>query len=218
MHRIFLYSLIAAVCAFSAGAGAEPAKTSKVNGSIEIAADQQAGALSTVNGAIRVGDGASAGDISTVNGSITLGDRTRAESIDTVNGSITLGAGANVAKAITAVNGSARLDKGAEVSAGISNVNGRIALEAAHVGGRIETVGGDIEIGADSRVDGGILVQKPSGWSFGFSRKPRIVIGPRAEVGGNLEFKRDVELYVSDSAKIGPVTGATVEKFSGEGP
>jgi DUF4097 and DUF4098 domain-containing protein YvlB len=218
LHRILTSSLLATLFACAAGVSAEPAGTSKVNGSIEIAAGQQAGALSTVNGAIRVGEGASAGDISTVNGSITLSDRTRAESIDTVNGSITLGAGARVAKGITAVNGSVRLGKGAELGAGIANVNGRIALDAAHVGGGIKTVGGDIEVGADSRVDGGILVEKPSGWSFGFSRTPRIVIGPRAEVGGTLEFKREVDLYVSDSAKIGPVTGAKVEKFSGEEP
>ena len=34
-------------------------------------------------------------------------------------------------------------------------------------GGDIETVAGDIEIGADSRIDGGLLVEKPSGWSWG---------------------------------------------------
>jgi len=217
-HRILASSLIVASLAFSAGAGAEPAKTSKVNGSIEIAADQQVGALSTVNGAIRVGAGASAADVATVNGSITVGDRARVESIDTVNGSITLGAGTHVAKGITAVNGSATLGKGADVGGGISNVNGRIQLDAAHVGGRLETVGGDLQIGADSRVDGGILVDKSTGWSIGFSRKPRVVIGPRAKIGGTLEFRREVQLYVSDSATIGTVTGATAETFSGEEP
>jgi hypothetical protein len=52
----------------------------------------------------------------------------------------------------------------------------------------------------------------------GTSRKPRIVIGPHATVQGTLSFKRDVELYVSDSATIGKVEGATATKFSGEHP
>lgn len=41
----------------------------------------------------------------------------------------------------------------------ISKVNGSIHLDAAHVGG-IETVNGHIDIGARSRVEGGILVKK----------------------------------------------------------
>ena len=46
----------------------------KVNGSIHIEGDQQAGELSTVNGGIRVDSGGSAQKVSTVNGGIDLGD------------------------------------------------------------------------------------------------------------------------------------------------
>ena len=93
-------------------------------------------------------------------------------------------------------------------------------LDNAHVAGGIETVGGDITIGADSHVEGGILVDKPGGW-FNFnsnSRLPRVVIGPHAVVQGTLEFRREVVLQVSDSAQIGPVKGATPVKFSGDAP
>jgi predicted acyltransferase (DUF342 family) len=81
-------------------------------------------------------------------------------------------------------------------------------------------VAGDITIGANSRVEGGILVDKPNnGWFHsGSTRKPVIVIGPHAVVQGTLEFRREVVLKVSDSAQIGPVKGATVEKFSGATP
>ena len=54
----------------------------------------------------------------------------------------------------------------------MSNVNGRIRIDAARVGGSIETVAGDIEVGAGSRVEGGILVEKPSGWSWGKQKNP----------------------------------------------
>ena len=77
---------------------------------------------------------------------------------------------------------------------------------------------GDITVGANSRVEGGILVEKPSGW-FNFNRSvPTIVIGPHAAVSGTLDFRREVTLKVSDSAQIGPVKGATAVKFSGATP
>ena len=77
----------------------------------------------------------------------------------------------------------------------------------------------DIEVGADSRVDHGILVEKSNSWfNFGSNQPPRVVIGPRAVVQGTLVFEREVELYVSDTARIGEVKGATPIKFSGENP
>jgi hypothetical protein len=98
--------------------------------------------------------------------------------------------------------------------------SGAIRVEGAHVGGRIETTSGDIYIGPDSRVDGGILVDHRGllgiglgdfrvGFPVGRSTPPRVVIGARATVAGVLRFKREVELLVSESATIGPVEGAT---------
>ncbi len=218
MHcKLALSALFLSLCV-TGSAFARGIDVDKVNGSIRIESGQQAGDLSTVNGSIHVADGASAAKVSTVNGGIDLGDHVNVDSLDTVNGGLQLGAGAKVAKTITAVNGSVRLGKGADVSGRVSNVNGRYTLDAAHVGGGIETVSGDIEIGADSRVEGGIVVDKPHGWSWGQSRNPRIVIGPRAVVTGTLEFRREVDLFVSDSAKIGTVTGAKAQKFSGDHP
>ena len=45
-----------------------------------------------------------------------------------------------------------------------------------------------------------------------------VTIGPRAVVEGRLVFKREVELFVSDSAKIGAVEGAKAVSFSGAQP
>jgi hypothetical protein len=46
-------------------------------------------------------------------------------------------------------------------------------------------------------------------------RKPRIVIGPNAVVEGPLVFKREVNLYVHRTARIGQVTGATAVRYDG---
>ena len=82
------------------------------------------------------------------------------------------------------------------------------------------TTTGDIEIGANSRVEGGILVNDSgeNRVSFGKPKIPRVVIGPGAVVKGALRFRREVKLYVSDRATIGTVEGATAIKFSGDHP
>ncbi|MCK9539599.1 hypothetical protein [Dokdonella sp.] len=207
-----------AACSASYTGGEGDGGFSKVNGAVKVEAGQQAGDVSTVNGAIQIGEGAQVAKASTVNGAIHLGPRSQAKQINTVNGSISLGEGARVDGDIGAVNGGIRLARGSEVTGKLHNVNGTIVLEAARVDGGIETTGGDITVGADSHVGAGILVDKPGGWSFGFSRDPRIVIGPGAVVDGTLEFRRSVELLVSDQAKIGPVKGATAKMFSGDTP
>jgi DUF4097 and DUF4098 domain-containing protein YvlB len=218
MLRKPLPLLVAVMLSLGGNAYARGIDVDKINGSIHIEGNQQAGNLETVNGSIRVEDGGSAEDISTVNGSIRLGERVTATSLETVNGGAELGADARISGSIETVNGSIVLGPRAEVSGRVENVNGRIALDAARVGGGIVTVSGDIEIGADSRVEGGLRVDKPSGWFNWSDRKPRIVIGPRAVVEGALEFRREVELLVSDSARIGAVSGATAQKFSGDQP
>lgn len=191
----------------------------KVNGSVHVEAGQQVGDASTVNGSVHIEDGATVRKASTVNGSVELGDKAQASEVGTVNGAVTLGAGARISGKVEAVNGAIRLGKGADVGGRVSNVNGAISLDAAHVGGGLGTVSGDINVGADSHVEGGILVEKPGGWfHWGNHRPPHVVIGPHAVVQGTLEFRREVVLEVSDSAQIGPVKGATPVKFGGDTP
>jgi hypothetical protein len=46
-------------------------------------------------------------------------------------------------------------------------------------------------------------------------RKLRIIVGPNAVVEGPLVFKREVNLYVHKTARIGQVTGATPVAYEG---
>jgi hypothetical protein len=216
MNRI-LFSMLLALPLMALAAD----DISEVNGAIEVAANQQAGNLSTVNGQIQIGAGATVGAADTVNGRIILGKGASAESLKTVNGSITVEADGRVARRVTAVNGSITLERKADVQGRVATVNGDIRLDGAHVGQGIQTAEGDIEVARQSRVEGGIHVEKENqGWfSFSFwDTPPRIVIGPGAVVQGTLKFEREVELYVSDTATIGPVEGAKAVRFSGEAP
>jgi len=196
----------------------------QVNGSIVVTAGQSVGDVSTVNGSIHLDDKAIVADAHTVNGGITLGAASAAQSLTTVNGSISIGATSRVAGAVTTVNGAIALQHSADVSGRLINVNGSIHLDAAHVGGGIETVSGNIQIGAHSKVEGGILVRKScsSGiWSwlpFNHCEPSRIVIGPDSIVQGTLRFEHEVKLYVSTRARIGPVEGAQAVVYSGDAP
>lgn len=197
---------------------ADSADIDKVNGAIHVADGGSAGKLSTVNGSIRVGATAQARSAETVNGGIDVGAGAHLDTLETVNGGVRIGAGAKIAKTVETVNGSITLDESVDVAGKVSNVNGSIKLSAAHIGGGIETSNGDITVGANSRVEGGIFLDADQGFHFMAPRKPHIVIGPHAVVDGALIFKREVELYVSDSATVGAIEGATAVKFSGETP
>jgi acyl-[acyl carrier protein]--UDP-N-acetylglucosamine O-acyltransferase len=215
---ILILSALALGLALPPLASASDNDIDKVNGTARVEAGQHAGDVSSVNGSVEIGDHAVVQKASTVNGSVTLGDKAQASELGTVNGAITLGRDSRVRGEVEAVNGQIQLGQGADVGGKVDTVNGAIELDAAHVAGGIETVSGDIAVGANSRVEGGILIDKPHGWFSHDSRTPKVVIGPHAVVQGTLEFRREVVLKVSDSAQIGPVKGATPVKFSGATP
>ncbi len=167
--------------------------------------------------------------IETVTRDIVLPSNAQAKSLESMAGMITLQRDARVARDVETGNGELTLESGSEVVGSLSNRDGTIRIDGAHVGGLVSTTYGDIYIGADSRLDGGILVRKRdvAGLSFGDfklgvpmgrSTPPRVVIGPRAKVAGTLRFKRQVDLLVSESATIGPVEGATPVMFATEQP
>jgi hypothetical protein len=190
----------------------------RVNRGITAEAGRSYGDLETVNGGITVEAGVSADTVETVNGGITVGDHARLGSLETVNGGIHASRDVQVARGAETVNGGIRFEFGSSVGGDITTVNGGITVKQTRVRGRIETVGGDITVGNGSVVDGGILVQKPQGISWGRHRTPRIIIGPNAVVNGTLRFEREVELFVHPSAKIGAVSGATVQRYTDKLP
>lgn len=187
---------------------------SRVNRGITAEAGRSYGDLETVNGGINVRDGVTAGNVETVNGGISVGDNVRVNSLETVNGGITAGEGVQVARSAEAVNGGIRFGFRSSVGGDISTVNGGITIKQTRVQGRISTVSGDITVGNGSVVQGGILVERPTGISWGKQRTPRVVIGPNAVVNGSLRFERKVELFVHPSAKVGTVTGATARSYT----
>jgi hypothetical protein len=207
----------------------------KISGDIRIAADQQAGNLNTVSGDVEVGDHAVVGKANSVSGNVLLGRQARAVQLGSVSGDVQLDNGAVVAGNAGSVSGRVRLAQGSRVQGRLDSVSGAITLDNAQVGLGISTSCGDITVGAGSQVEGGILVNRPDPNSCrtytndvteqgavvtrqGRGDRPVVVIGPHAVVQGVLEFRRPVVLKVSESAQIGTVKGATVERFAGAAP
>jgi DUF4097 and DUF4098 domain-containing protein YvlB len=207
------------------GAGNTSSGESSVNGSISVGAGAiVTGDLSTVNGRIRIEQDAVVEDVSTVNGGLHVDTGSRTQDLTTVNGGIKVAQNVYVDGEIEAVNGEIELDKGSEVRRNLSNVNGEIQLRASKVGGDVSTVSGDIELYDSAEVMGNVVVDKPSnwGWDNKKQRTPKVVIGPGARVHGELRLKREVELYISDTAEVGGVTGEMsmddAVRFSGTTP
>jgi len=207
-------------------AGAESSGATSVNGSITIGENAVVtGDVQTVNGSIRVDAGAKLQDASTVNGGVRLADGVLSDNLSTVNGSIKVAESVTVDGTVETVNGRISIQKGSTVADGVSNVNGKIALTGAEIGGDVSTVSGDIDVVDGSVINGNIIVEKPSSWSFDKShskKPPRIVIGPGASVKGMIELERKVDLFISETAKVGGVTGVMsiddAIRFSGDSP
>lgn len=212
-----------AICAFGiATASAQPQDISKVNGAITAEAGQEYGKLGTVNGAIRIDADARVGAASTVNGAIQVADGASAASLETVNGAVRAGERVAVGGDVETVNGAVTFGQGSRIGGSIGTVNGQITLVGTEVSGGIRTVNGGIDLGRGTRVLGDLTVEEAPrrliSWGSRESRMPTIVIGPDSEVRGRLVFKREVNLHVHESARIGEVEGAQAERFSGERP
>jgi DUF4097 and DUF4098 domain-containing protein YvlB len=214
-HCAFAVMVVLSGCGPSTDGG----ETSKINGSVHVPAGQPAAAAETINGSVHIDENAAVTTATTVNGSVRMGPHATAVSLNTVNGAISLDNDAHVSGSATSVNGDLTVGDGAEIVGSLTNVNGKITLTAAHVAGGIRTVSGSISILGASHVEGGILVERASGDLLRLGDGvPRVVIGPGATVAGELRFERKVDLYVSDKATIGPVSGATPIPFSGDAP
>ncbi len=220
MRRTVLFLALALAASVTFAHDHESGKdVSKVNGSIHAESGHSYGDLDTVNGSIRIDAGATVDDAETVNGAISSDDKAVLGSASTVNGAITLGQQTRVSGNVSTVNGGIVVGKLSELNGTeLSTVNGKILIYQSNIKGRIETVNGDITVGSHSHVHGGILVDKPTGWGWGKPKVPRVIIGPNAVVMGELIFKREVELWVHSSAKIGKVTGAKVQTYTDKPP
>lgn len=205
-------------------AGSESGGHSTLNGSISVGSDAIVnGGLETVNGTIRVDDNARIEDAETVNGSVRIGAGVTANDLSSVNGSISVGESSTIDGGISVVNGKINLGTGASVSADVSNVNGEIEIDGAGIGGDLTTVNGDVTLSNGSTLQGDLVVEKPRGGNWNSrGRKPRIIIGPGAQVLGEIRLEREVELFISDAAEVGGVGGVMsiddAERFSGDRP
>jgi len=215
----FVAALLGAALLSSLAACGDGDPNHRVNGDVHVQAGAAATGADSVNGSITIDDGASFTDANTVNGAITVGAKSTGASVRTVNGAVSVSPAAHLSGSVTTVNGGISLQEGASVAGTITAVNGTIDLSGAQVGGGIKSANANIVITGDSRVSGGITVEKgANGFASTSGTPPRIVIGPGATVLGELRFERPVKLYVSDHATIGTVVGATAVQFTGDKP
>jgi len=206
------------------GDGEQTGDQSTVNGSITVGSSAIVdGTLETVNGSIRIDDNSRFQSASTVNGSIRIGAGAMTDSVSSVNGTIRIGANASIAEELSVVNGKVTIDEGGRIGGDVSNVNGEIVIEGTEIGGSLSTVTGDVTLTRGSTLKGDLVIEEPSGWGWGRRHsKPQIIIGPDSAVVGTIIAEHEVELFISDSASVGAVSGEIsldqAVRFSGDRP
>ncbi len=207
-----------------------------VNDSITLAdGERHDGALATVNGSVELGERAEVtGSVRTVNGGIRLGEQARAGRVETVNGSIRISAGADVGGAAT-VNGAIELGEnvsatgdlattngritsqpGCRISGDVATTNGTVRLYGTTIDGTVATTNGNLQILDASRVAGGLhLRPREAGERAG---ELRVIIGPDSIIEGPILIESPARLFVHESATVGEVSGAEIERYAGERP
>lgn len=176
----------------------------KVLGDIRIQEGQTAGDVRTVNGDIEMSDHTTAGAVKTTNGRLRAGDFVAVEALATVNGSITAGQSLNVDQEARTVNGNIRIRKNSKVGHSIRTVNGSIELTDTEVGEDVRTTNGDIELNGATIVRGDIVFEEVSSSSWNQSH-PTLRISSDSEVHGDIYLGREVNLRISDGAKVGEI-------------
>lgn len=185
-----------------------------VNGNIIIGSNAVLkGDINSVNGMVDVDDGASTGDVKTVNGSIRLGPGASTGNLDSVNGNIRMKTGATTT-GVRLVNGTLDTEEGSEIKGNVTLVNGSAEVFGTLIAGNFTTYAGKVTLAQGSEIGGDLVVKKPKG-TFSAKDKPRVVIGPDSRIAGKIIAEREIHLYVHESASIGSVEGAEVQRFSG---
>ena len=185
---------------------------STVNGSIRLRADSAVdGNVRTVNGGVRLDERARAGDVKSVNGGIQIGDEAQAGALETTNGLLEVGQGARINGDMETVNGRIRIGNQVSVAGSVSTVNGQIEVGASEVEGQISNRNGNIDLLGDCRVGGGVYMRSRRESD---QREPDVLtIGPGCEVVGEIIIDRRAEVRAHESAVLGPVRGADVQRF-----
>ena len=212
-----------------ANAAADHSNISKVNGRIQIEANDVVGNVSTVNGRINIAHGATAGRVKTVNGGINLerdtevarletvnGDIEVASnvrvsgSMSTVNGAIDVGQNVRVQGTVKTVNGDIRLDSDSFVAKEIQSTNGDVRLYNSEVGQNLVSSNGDVTLTGNTIVNGDIIYKNKRRWwnklfNFGFNRDPLLTIDETSIVRGDIHLYHRVDLDIADEADVGEV-------------
>jgi hypothetical protein len=231
VFTIGLLTMLMAVPAFGASInksirvddGEESDGATTVNGSITVGSDAVVtGGLRTVNGSVRIGSGSTIHNVNTVNGSLRIAEGVEAHHLNTVNGAIMIGEKSSISGDVSAVNGSISLEKSVVVNGEVGNVNGKISVDGATVEGEVSTVTGDVRL-HDAVLKDDLVIEKPGMWSSsGKKRKPRIIVGPGSRIEGAIIIEHEVELFISESAEVGSVSGVMsiddAAMFSGDEP
>lgn len=162
----------------------------------------------SVAGSVQIGSEAVIARAKTVAGNIEIDDGATTRSISSVAGDISIGKNVTIDGAVSTVAGDIRIGAGTRISGKVTSIAGDMDLDGCRIEDRVRITKGSLHISGATSLPGGILVRHAR--SIDDENIPTIDIGSGADIA-SIEVEPDtpVDLRISRSARIGPITGAT---------
>jgi carbonic anhydrase/acetyltransferase-like protein (isoleucine patch superfamily) len=163
----------------------------------------------SVAGSVQIGSEAVVARAKTVAGNIEIDDGATTRSISSVAGDIFIGKNVTIDGAVSTVAGDIRIGAGTRISGKVTSIAGDMDLDGCRIEDRVRITKGSLHTSGTTALPGGILVRHARSTDDD-DNSPTIDIGSGADIA-RIEVEPDtpVDLRISRSAHIGPITGAT---------
>ena len=166
-------------------------------------------AVSTLTGcvidrSISVPPGETRGPTRVIDGDVDVERGGRIESVRVIDGELTLNEDSAVAGNAHVTDGALVMRAGTRIGGDLIAHHAELRLTGAQIDGEVELfcVGGRIE---DSRVYASVRVRRKALWYVDCDGPRRLVIGPGTVIDRLVVETRDVEVEVSEQARIGEI-------------
>jgi hypothetical protein len=190
----------------------------QINKSIEIAdGEKHKDDITTVNGSITIGNNCEIlGSCQSINGGIEIGKGSIVRNINTVNGSILIEKDVRVNGDLHSINGSITIKSGTVVTQNVDVINQFIRIDGSNIGGNITIDNGDVFLGAQTEVEGSILVSTERMIEIEGSKRRSVLIeiSDGSVVKGNIEVgdeTLEAKVFLRNGGKVlGNITNAEI--------
>lgn len=139
-----------------------------------------------------------------IDGDVDLAVNARAKNIRVIDGNIRLDENSRVEKNIRLIDGTLEIGPRASVQKDVITHHATVKMEGAVLFGDMDAfcTGGEL---INTRIHGTLIIRKKALWYLRCDPKRRLVIGPGTEIGTLVIKSTDVDIEISDKARVNEI-------------